>query len=184
MLRISIEGRWSPDEFIALLEGFEGLYYKSHKWSTSSYGIPHPSLSEILLSRSMTRGHVNYILTEEGRTLADRQSRLEVAAISYGSPGSIDLVGLGKAFEAIASIIEKLIKYFSERKLREVQLERERESLRSLKLENARQLLELRRDYPDVPDSLLISLCILDQDKLIPLIAERKILDVRQLPGD
>jgi hypothetical protein len=58
------------------------------------------------------------------------------------------------------------------------------ESLRSLKIENARSILELRRDYPDMPDEFLTALIAHDQDKLIPRIAERQLVAVRTMDAE
>jgi hypothetical protein len=99
---------------------------------------------------------------------------------------------LGEACKAIEGILDRLIKFFTERHLRrerdrqtdietalkEIELEKEEENLRSLKLENARMLLRLHADFPDIPEDFLLSLITRDQDKLIPRIAERKLVGV------
>jgi hypothetical protein len=110
---------------------------------------------------------------------------------------------LGEACKAIEGIFDRLISFFTERRLRrewdkqatietslkETELEKEEQSLRALKLENARKILDLHRDYPDVPEEFLLALIVRDQDKLIPRIAERKLVgamtsDERSSSGD
>jgi hypothetical protein len=122
---------------------------------------------------------------------------MQVARISYASPGGIDLAGLGQACNAIRGIIDSLIKFFTEGELRrqadeqakietsikETEHEKDRESLRALKIENARAILNLRRDFHDVPEDLLVALIGNDQDRLIPRITERKLVGAHRFDG-
>ena len=41
--------------------------------------------------------------------------------------------------------------------------------------------MEMSRDFPDWSEELLLSLAVNDQDKLIPRIAERKLVGIRVL---
>ncbi len=58
------------------------------------------------------------------------------------------------------------------------------ESLRAKKIENARKMLELRRDFHDLPEDTFIALIGNDQDKLIPRIAERKLIGAKTYDGE
>ncbi|WP_420347614.1 hypothetical protein [Pelagibius sp.] len=200
MLRLEIEGRWEPEDFIEVLKGIESLYYKAALGRRFPYEPPFfwferssPAFSfDEHLSLS------NDWLLAQARTTAQSYRRLRVARIDYASPGGIDLVGLGEACKALEGIIDRLIKYFTERELRrerdkqakvetalkETELEKEQETLRALKLENARTILTLRRDFPEVPEDVLLALIAQDQDKLIPRIAERKIVRVRTIDSE
>jgi len=131
------------------------------------------------------------------RTTTTGPLRLSVARIQYGSPGRIDLVGLGEACKALEGIFDRLFQYFTGRHLRrerdkqakldtelkEVEVEKERESLHALKLENARALLAMRRDFPEASE-VLLPLIARDQDKLIPRIAEAKLVGVSSDDGE
>lgn len=132
------------------------------------------------------------------RTTAQSDRRLGITRIEYASPGGIDLVGFGEACKALEGIIDRLIKFFTERDLRrkrgkqakietalkEIELEKEQENLRALKLENAQRIWELRRKYPEAAKDLFLALINQDQDKLISRIAEGKIVRVRTIDSE
>ncbi|MGD9920196.1 MAG: hypothetical protein AB7V13_01955 [Pseudorhodoplanes sp.] len=199
MLRLEIDGRWEPEDFIEVLTGVESLYYKAalvrrHRfpYEPPFYWLERP---ELLASFDDQLRHTNDWLLARARATARAEYRLKVARISYASPGGIDLAGLGQACNAVKGIIDSLIKLYTERKLRreadaqariktsrdETALEMDRESLRAQKIENARAILDLRRDFHDVPEDVLVVLIGNDQDKLIPRIAERKLIGVRTI---
>ena len=195
MLRLEIDGKWEPEDFIEVLKGVESLYYKAalHRrfprfpyepdfyWFERSY-LPvsfeeHLNLAnDWLLARARATAHAEY--------------RMKVARIAYASPGGIDLAGLGQACNAVKGIIDSFIKLYTERHLRreadaqaEIETGMKEESLSAMKIENVRKLLELRRDFPDVSEDTFIALIGNDQDRLIPRIAERKLIGVRIVDG-
>lgn len=118
-----------------------------------------------------------------------------IVSIQYNSPGSIDIFGVGKVCDVLAKIIGRSVVFFAERGLRreqteqarletkrmEIELEREQESVRALKLANARTLLELKRDFRDGSEGLLLLLAVNDQDKILPKIAEGKLVGAKSL---
>ena len=193
MLLLEIDRRWEPEDFIEVLKSIESIYYKTIRTpipSFSSYWLP--------LSFEENLDFTNDWLLAQARIIIDSHSRLRIGRIEYASPGGIDFVGLGEACKAIEGILDRLIKFFTERHLRrerdrqaeietglkQVELEKQEESLRTIKLENARSILRLRADYPDVDDYLVLSLITRDQDKLIPRIVERKLIGVRMTEGE
>ncbi len=199
MLRLEIDGRWEPEDFIEVLKGVESLYYKVAlsryvRYETPFHWFNH---SRFPLSFQENLDLSNDWLLERARTIAKSPSRLMVSRIEYASPGGIDLVGLGKACQALEGTIDRIIKFFTERQLRreannqakidtaikETEYEREQESLRALKVENARRILELMRDFPEMPEEILLALLANDQEKLIPRIAEGKLIGVRRFDG-
>lgn len=107
-------------------------------------------------------------------------------------------MGVGEACKAVEGIIDRLIKLLTEHGLRreataqarietsikETELGKEQETLRAMKIANARAILDLRREFHDVPEDLLVALIGSDQDKLIPRIAERKLVGVQRVDGD
>jgi hypothetical protein len=196
MLRLDIDGSWEPEDFIEVLKGIESLYYKSVIRSPGMYGPFYwLEMREYAGSFDQSVARTNEWLLSRARTISRQERRLSISRIQYASPGGIDLVGIGKATEAVAGVVDRLIKFFTERELRrqadrqaqietairEVGLEREQESLRSLKIANARAILELHRDYPDMPDEVLVALVSDDQDRLIPRIAERKLIGAKTI---
>jgi hypothetical protein len=192
MLRLDIDGRWEPEDFIEVLKGLESLYYKATLGGRLFVDYPFYRYEWARFSGSFQEqlDSGNDWLLDWARTTAPSEFRLRLTRIEYASPGGIDLVGLGEACKAIERIVSSLIKFFAERPIRreraaqariqtarmEAALDRDHESLRSLKIQNARDLLSLRRDFPDVPEDYFLSLATRDQDKLIPRIAERKLI--------
>ena len=200
MLRLEIKERWEPEDFIEVLRSIESLYYKAaigHRLSDELhffwFGRPNPAFSfdEYL-------DFYNDWLLSYARTTAQSDRRLGITRIEYASPGGIDLVGFGEACKALEGIIDRLIKFFTERDLRrerdkqakietalkEIELEKEQENLRALKLENAQRILALRRNYPEAAEDLFLALINQDQDKLISRIAEGKIVRVRTIDSE
>lgn len=199
MLHIDIEGAWEPEDFIEVLKGIESLYYKA---ALGPQFIYEPDFfwfrrREFSASFNEEMNYANEWLLARSRSIASGEIRLRVDRIEYASPGGLDLAGIGKATEAVKGIIDSLIKFFTEREIRRqadaqakietqikgVELEKERESLRGLKIENAKAILELFRDHPHVPEDHLIALIGHDQDKLIPRIAEKKLVAARRSDG-
>lgn len=192
MLRLKIDGAWEPEDFIAVLEAVESLYYKIALARRLRYEDPFYWYERSFRFDSFDEQvtSTNRFLLQRARSVARADYRLTVGRISYASPGDIDLVGIGKACKSVEGIVDRLIKLFTERKLRqeagkqaEIETARQQESLRSLKIENALTILQARLDFPDVPEDFWIALVSNDQDKLIPRIAEGKIVGVRAYDG-
>ena len=200
MLRLEIEGRWEPENFIRTLEGIESLYYKvaisrSGAYETSFFWYERPGIF------SSYDDHLNWTndwLLARARLTARSFERLTVAGIHYGSPGEIDLLGIGKGCKAVADIVGKLVIFCGDRELRkqlgkqakidtaikEVELKKEEESLRTLKLKNAREIFKLHRDYASMPEDLFLGIVINDQDKIFSQIAEGKLVGIGTVDGD
>ena len=200
MLRLEIEGRWEPENFIQTLEGIESLYYKAairrpadYETSFFWYGQPR-----IFSSYDDQLNWTNDWLLARARVSAQSFERLTVAGIQYGSPGVIDILGIGEACKAVADIVGSIVSFFAECELRrqrnkqaiidtalkEVELEGKGESLRALKLENARVFFELCQDYARMPEDLFLSIVTNDQDKIISLIAEGKLVGISTVDDD
>jgi hypothetical protein len=196
MLRLEIDGKWEPEDFIEVLKGVESLYYKVALHRRFPRFPYEPDLywferSYLPVSFEEHLNLANDWLLARARATAHAEYRMKVARISYASPGGIDLAGLGQACNAVKGIIDSFIKLYTERHLRreadaqaEIETGMKGESLSAMKIENARKLLELRRDFPDIPEDTFIALIGNDQDRLIPRIAERKLIGVRIVDGD
>lgn len=200
MLRLEIDGKWEPEDFIEVLKGVESLYYKAALVRRFRHEPPFYWFDRPYLPTSFDDhlAQTNDWLLARARATVRAEYRMRVARISYASPGGIDLVGLGEACKAIEGIIDRLIKFFTERELRrqaaaqarietsmkETELEQDRESLRAQKIENARAILNLGRDFPDLPEDILVALIGNDQDRLIPRIAERKLVGIQRMDGE
>jgi hypothetical protein len=200
MLRLDIQGRWEPEDFIEVLKGLESLYYKAVIRGPLFYELPFYRFEWQRFSGSFQEqlDHSNEWLLDHARATTAGETRLSLTRIEYASPGGIDLVGLGQACNALDRILGRLIKFFTERTLRrerdaqarirtamaETELERDYESLRAVKIANARELLSLRREFPEMHEDFFLSLTARDQDKLIPRIAERKLIGASTVEDD
>ena len=193
ILRLEIDGVWEPEDFIETLSGIESLYYKSAIWQSISSPYRWPYIERFLVSSSFNGQfeEVNAWFVTEARTLAKPDVRMTVAGINYGSPGSIDLLGIGKVLEVISDTVMRLIVFYSEKKLRQehdrkakIENDISEETLRGIKLDNARKMCDLKRDFPDSDDDTFLLLAVNDQDKLIPRIAERKIVNIKSMDSN
>lgn len=206
MLRLEIDGSWEPQDFIEVLQSLESMYYKLAYWETRR-SWPRPFYYDELyffdrfntadLRYETILDIANQRLLERARYEAPQRTRLSVQRITYASPGGIDLLGIGKGLEAISNSIGRMIVYFDERHLRRerdqqatleteakrIELEKERENLRALKIKNARDALDLFREHPDDREQL-IPLLVRDQDALSSRIAEQKLISARASSGD
>jgi hypothetical protein len=198
MLRLYIGAQWEPEDFIEVLSGVESLYYKVALTRRFLRESPYFWPDSIRAAASFEQGvaAANDWLLARSRTIADR--RLRVRRIEYASPGKIDLLGIGEGCRAISDVILSFAKFFSERDLRreqakqaqietemkQAELHEKHESLRSLKISNARALMSLRRDFPEISEDYFIALAAHDQDRLIPRIADGKLVSARTLSRD
>ena len=199
MLRLNLDGNWEPEDFIEVLRGVESLYYKAAIERSYRH---QGSMGWIGPWRSATfEGYVeeaNGWFLSEARAIALPHERLRIASVEYGSPGSIDLLGVGKVCEVLANVVGRSVTYFDERDLRrernrqakletrrkEIELEGEEEGVRALKLANAQKLLEIRRDFPDWTEDHFLLLAVSDQDKILPRISEGKLVGAKSLEDE
>ena len=195
MLRLELNGVWEPEDFIEVFSGLESLYYKAAIGRSLSSQGSSPLFGRPWFSSSFSDHleETNDWFVSQARAMAMPDVRMTVARIHYASPGSIDLLGFGKALEVVCDTIARFFVYYSERDLRrerarqarietdikQTELEAARESLRAIKLENARKIMQMSREFPDWSEEILVSLAVNDQDKLIPRISEGKLVGIR-----
>lgn len=205
MLQISIDGRWEPKDFIEIFSSIESFYYKlavfkyrSHydHWLDEDYerwifgrfdGVPF----EVVLDR------VNQRLLERARFRTPAHLRISVARIHYGSPGGIDLLGIGKVFETVANSIGRMKSYYDDAGLRReryaqavletqfkrIELEKEKENLQSLKIKNAEDALRIIDARPEMREAL-VPLLVRDQDAIANRIADQKLISASAVESD
>lgn len=155
-LRLDLAGRWEPQDYLAAISAIERIYYVT---------VFHREFEDLVRSfryqekppqrypRSSNDPLMDFI--SASRALADDRQRLVVLRVSHASPGFMDFEGLGDVARAVDRALKRIIALFTERKLRRewdeqeaVKTEMMRENLNSLKIDNARKLLELDRDFP------------------------------------
>lgn len=203
MLSLKIGGRWEPQDFIEVLQSIESVYYKlsapdGRRYWRESYFLDEYYLGERAAISGLpflnALDLVNQRLLERARYDARRDERIVVRRIEYSSPGGMDMMGIEKAFEVIANSIGRLKVYWDEAHLRRehdaqatietqrkrIEIEKEQESLQSLKIKNARDMLELLEKFPDRHDAL-VPLLVRDQDALSSRIADGKLISARAI---
>ncbi len=196
MLRIKINGNWEPEDFVALMEATESLYYKAlqRPYRHHLHDFLFFEGRRVFYSYDEQLDATNRYLLAESRNSVPGHSRIQVRRVDYASPGKVDLLGIGEAFKSVEGIIDRLITFFTERNLRrerdkqarietsikEIDADKQRESLRSLQIENARELLRLRREYPEELENMLVPLAVRDQERLTNLISQQKLIGVKR----
>lgn len=186
MLRIEIDRTWEPEDFIEVLRSIESLYYKASISGTHYYpGLHFWRSPERSMDFDQFLEQVNVWLLAEARLFATPSSRLRIHRIEYASPGSLDLLGAARIVEVLADTVFRGIEFYADRHIRgerrdQATLESEtaKENLRTLKLENARRILELREDFPDAWEQEFVALVVKDQEPIFARIAEGKIVGV------
>ena len=199
MLVLHVDNTWEPHDFVQVLTCVESMYYKLHGRGYRSYRrYPFYLDAPFLVDRDFSpdRSYVdeldriNWMLAERARYDASPSDKMVVSRIQYASPGSIDLLGIGKACESISNAISRMVSYYDERHIRRerdaqasleterkgIEIERDRETLRSLKIQNAKEMLELERD-------LLLPLLVRDQDGLAERIADGRLIGAETKKG-
>lgn len=195
-LTLKIDGKFEPEDFIDILEGIESLYYKATDHRRRFYLPELYYFDRLAPGQSYTErlNSANQWLLKEARMTTHGENRLFVSRIIYASPGGMDFTGIGKALEAIERIIGRLIAFFTERhkrretdkqasldtQIKEIEVEKERETLRAIQIENAREILALRRDFPDELQEVLLPLAVQDQERLSNQIAEGHLIGVER----
>lgn len=197
MLRLEIDGAWEPQDFIEVLQATESMYYKlahpAYRYSSRFLFFEEMRLFErqavYAQSYETLLDTINERLLDRARYESAGYERLRVKRINYASPGGLDLIGIGKVCEVIADSIGRMKVYFDDRHVRRerdeqarieterkrVELEKEQESLRATKIENAKNALELLDRHPE-ENEWLLPLLVRDQDALSNRIAERKLI--------
>ena len=186
MLRIEIDGNWEPEDFIEVLQSIESLYYKASISGTYYYpGLHFWRSPERSTDFNQFLEQVNVWLLAEARLFATPSSRLRVHRIEYGSPGSLDFLGAARIVEVLVDAVFRGIEFYADRHIKverrdqaTLETETARENLRTLELENARRIIELREDFPDAWKHEFAALAVKDQDQIFARIAEGKIVGV------
>lgn len=193
MIRLHLAERWEPQDYLAAISAVERVYYIS---------LFHPQFDEFVGSAGQRRliyGRSDRLLDipfvefmDACRELADAEQRLTVTRISHSSPGLIDFKGLGEVANAIDSAFGRIIAVFTERRLRRerdaqeaVETDIRRENLNSIKIDNARKLLELERDFPGIRHRPRLERALVEeQSKIEDLAARGLITDQREHPDE
>jgi hypothetical protein len=167
ILRIEIDGTWTSSEFARFLNVI-GDVYIVHVILATRKGIDG-------LSKWLSKGDrpFSYYGYEE----------LYIRRIGFGSPGSIDLGGLGPIVGHIADFVFRLIHLRTGKEERRLANEERQERIRAAKIKNAERLVSLGKKIGLSNEQLQIMVFRLDlrQDFLLELADQGKIKGVQLL---
>jgi hypothetical protein len=168
IIRFEIDGEWSAEEMGQFFVDLDELYMLLTTLQTIQFRDP-----------SGPRGKMKHELryfSEWIKSANPHSKFLQVIKVQYGSPGIQDLVGVGEIVGHIKEFILKIIENISSRRERELKNTQ-------LELENARQFLQLRKDYDLNEEELLFLVKEINtrQRRLEKLIREGKIITVKEV---
>ena len=184
MFRLHIAEKWEPQDYIAAISAVETTYYVtlfgSRGWRPDDWDLPQ----RYYYGRNpWSRDRLAELIVEEARAIAVSDERLIVSQIRHASPGFLDFEGVGKVAEAIDRSFGRIIDVLVHRRMRrelderaKVETDILRENLNSIKIENARKLLDLYRDYPEVGHQPDLERTLVDQQTKIEDFAARGLI--------
>jgi hypothetical protein len=205
IIRIELDGRWSADELgrtlLCLSELYDlRLFLEILNEDQRDIERVFPELMDFLPPRHRWRrrlfrsgpyswaflvaGAVPPALdTTQLQRLPDffePDERLEVRRVSYASPGSLDLAGIGAVVEHVKDFVLKLIERRDNKRQRT--LSEERASLENdrLRIENARRFVALGKDlgYSDAELRRLVAHVDERQEVLARLVDQQKLRSI------
>lgn len=184
MLRLHIAEKWEPQDYLAAISAVETMYYVTlfaHRdWPREfwEYGQRGRYRSVYRLQNNIAE-----FLVEEARALADHSERLIVNEIRHSSPGFMDFEGVGKVADALDRSFGRIIDVFTGRRSRregdeqaKIETEIKLENLNSVKIDNARKLLDLYRDYPEIGHVRDLEHTLVEQQTKIEDLAARGLI--------
>lgn len=193
-LRIHVAEKWEVTDYIEAFSAVETIYYVTlaniNRWD-ELFPAPQRRFSKNIYRESDLSSLANLIVSD-AREFADYEDRLLVNKISHASPGFIDFNGLGEVADAMERAFGRIIDVIVNRKLRQ-EMERRasietdiiKENLNSLKLDNARKLLQLGQDYPEIAkEHDLLRILIAEQGRIENLAAKGLITPPRDHKDD
>ena len=190
MLRLHIAEKWEVSDYLEVFSAVESIYYITlANINRLDDLFPAPQRRFVKhVYRDGDLGTLAGSIVSDAREFADFDERLIVNKIIHASPGFIDFKGLGEVADAMERAFGRIIDVFVNRKMRH-ELERRasietdivKENLNSLKLDNARKLLLLGHDYPEIArEHDLLRILIAEQGRIENLAAKGLITPPRE----
>lgn len=197
VLRLQVEGTWTPGEMGQLLTHLHDLYdlrllFEPHErrdgrelwwtwWEVYFYRIP-------FFHRQVTKNILLTLLGEKTpfspiRGMILPKHQLSLAYVKYGSPGSIDVLGLGQIIGHVKDLVVKLIDHFSSRELRQLGTEKARLENDRLRLTNAREFVSLAKElgYTDGELQAIVNWVDERQQTVVDLAGSGKLIGAKLL---
>lgn len=193
-LTIRIDGCWEPVDFIETFQSIEALYYLAMVRERKPFFF-EDDLRFAAAAQASAPSYGQYVtnsnqwMLTRARSTLPNHWRMQVHKVRFASPGGIDFAGIGKAIEAVERIVGRIIDFYAHRGLRRewdeqasIETEMKRQTLASMKIDNARKILDLRRDFPD--HEHLIALAVHNQDLIADRIAQGLIVSSETKEGE
>jgi hypothetical protein len=161
ILRIEIDGVWTPAEFSKLFNEFEVLkemavfgdesdveqdgssWFRLDSRIRGGLFRNNPYLARDYDLEIETEGYFSEIVLRRLMTNSTFIPELEVKAIQFGSPGFVDLLGAGRMVGQISKFLLGIIDRYLATEDRELAREQKRQSILKQKIANADGLLKL-----------------------------------------
>jgi hypothetical protein len=210
ILRVEIDGTWTSEEFSDSLQSIGDIYslrtvlgieQKSLMEMDMLYpeflDFPFPFRRLPKRLRAAYRAHglrfppmLSPLIDPRDPSFAlkllEPEEQLYVKRIQFGSPGFTDLAGLGDVVGHIKDFLLKGIEWALTRRQRDLENQEREARVQKLRIENARELVGLAKDcgYSQAEIRQMVHWVDGRQAKLLPLIEQGKIRDVRLLSGE
>lgn len=182
-VRIQLDLAWSADDLAELLADLAGLYEMRVRLEWDPESLEYWS-ARLLRGPSSSRA-------APWRNRDDSTWRLDIGRVHYGSPGFVDLVGVGKVVEQIRLFVEKLIDLRAARLRQGLENEKLKAEIEAQKIENARNFVRLAlagRPFGLSDEQIRALVYDVDgvQERIIRRIGDGQVTGVEQapLPGE
>jgi hypothetical protein len=201
-IRIEIEGRWSADDMgrmlVAIAELYDLRFYleilRDEEKALERYYFD--AFERLPRSRLWRRripwafGPMWGVLPPLDETQLSRISQLihadehiQIRRLSFASPGSVDLVGIGAVVGHLKDLILRLIERRDSKQDRALSVERAELENDHLRIENARTFVALARDlgYSDLEIRRMVSYVDNKQEPLVKLVDDDRLQAISDL---
>ncbi|MFN7927297.1 MAG: hypothetical protein U0Y68_05015 [Blastocatellia bacterium] len=168
IIRIYLSDDWSASDMATFLHAVDYLYNLSLRIVAAATSDEQERQLEMWTEKALLSEHIKTQFP---------QAELEVCQIHYSSPGFTDLGGLGTVIGHVKDFLLRLIDYRVQSRRRSLEDETLMLKNVQLRLENARQFLELAKSNGFTEEEIkkLIPPVVQTQETLVQLISDGRI---------
>lgn len=168
IIRIHISDDWSASDMATFLHALDDLYNLGRRIVAAATSTEQERQLEMWAEKAL--------LSEPGKK-PFAQAELEVCQIHYSSPGFTDLGGLGTVIGHLKDFLLRLIDYRVQARRRSLEDETLMLKNMQLRIENARQFLELAKTngFSEEEIKKLIPPVVQAQETLVHLVSDGRI---------
>lgn len=168
IIRIYISDDWSASDIATFLHALDYLYNLSLRIVAAATSNEQERQLDMWAEKSLLSEHIKNQFP---------QAELEVCQIHYSSPGFTDLGGIGTVIGHLKDFLLRLIDYRVQARRRNLEDETIMLKNVQLRIENARQFLELAKNngYTEEEIKKLIPPVVQAQETLVRLVSDGRI---------